>query len=97
MQASVKQHKAKPLFQSEAKCKPIDMEKFFGTWPCFERESFGKTEMNYWIDYAGDWLIASLVKCLQRLRQKLAGRVTSSIQLRREIFPNESCSKGVNQ
>ena len=31
VRASVKQHKAKPLFQSEAKCKAIDMEKVFGT------------------------------------------------------------------
>ena len=29
--ASVKQHKAKPLFQSEAKYKAINIEKLFGT------------------------------------------------------------------
>ena len=29
--ASVKQHKAKPLFQSEAKCKAINIENLFGT------------------------------------------------------------------
>ena len=30
-------------------------------------------------------------------KQKLGGRLTSSIQLRREIFPNDSRCKGVNQ
>ena len=55
VRASVKQHKAKPLFQSEAKYKAIDMEK--GFW---HLASFWKRE--FWQDANDllDWLYTCL-------------------------------------